>query len=293
MRKLTESTYVLESPTNIGFIVHNNKVTLIDSGNDKESGRKIRQNLEKNAWSLRAIINTHSNADHIGGNNYLQRNVGCDIYASSIESMFIESPALETAFLWGGLEVKDLRNKFFHAKPSDVTHVIEGDAELENGLSTLSLKGHYFNQIGIMTPDKVLFLGDALFGEDILKKYKIPFIFDVRAYKQSIKKIEATDAAYYVPSHGPVLEDITELASVNIQLVEEIESALIAIMKTSKTYDEILKDICDQYGIDLNVGQYALVGSTIRSFLTYLHDEGKITYSISDNVMRWKNTQNA
>ena len=40
--------------------------------------------MEREGWSLHAIINTHSNADHIGGNKYLMQQTGCRIYASSI-----------------------------------------------------------------------------------------------------------------------------------------------------------------------------------------------------------------
>ncbi|MFA5851581.1 MAG: MBL fold metallo-hydrolase [Spirochaetales bacterium] len=49
---------------------------------------------------LKRIISTHSNADHIGGNDYLQRMTGCPRYASRAEKAFIESPEIEKNFLW-------------------------------------------------------------------------------------------------------------------------------------------------------------------------------------------------
>lgn len=67
------NSYYIQSPAKIGLVrLNDTEVCLIDSGNDKETGRKVRQLLEANGWRLTAIYNTHSNADHIGGNKYLQ-----------------------------------------------------------------------------------------------------------------------------------------------------------------------------------------------------------------------------
>ncbi|MDC7126482.1 MAG: MBL fold metallo-hydrolase, partial [Spirochaetales bacterium] len=199
LKQLGQNTWVLEGPTNIGFIENNGKVYLIDSGNDKDFGRRINKLLKEKGWSLEAVVNTHSNADHIGGNDYLQRNLDCEIYSSAIESAFVEYPELESAFLWGGKIIKDMDNKFFKAKSSKVTKIIDTDSTICDGLlKTIAIPGHYFNMIGIETPDKVIFLGDCIFGENILEKYKIPFIYDVKAYKETLEKIKNIQADYYV-----------------------------------------------------------------------------------------------
>ena len=82
-------SYFIESPAKVGLVkVGGNEVVLIDSGSDKDAGRKIRQILDANGWKLRAILNTHSNADHIGGNSYLQKQTGCRIFAPGPEYAF-------------------------------------------------------------------------------------------------------------------------------------------------------------------------------------------------------------
>ena len=49
--QLTERTYYIKSPTNIGlFRLDEKNVCLIDSGNDKDAGRRIRQVLDANGW---------------------------------------------------------------------------------------------------------------------------------------------------------------------------------------------------------------------------------------------------
>ena len=121
LKQITEKTFYIPGLINIGLYLEGNQVILIDSGNDESAGRKIYQLLEKQGWHLRTIINTHSNADHIGGNNYLQKKTNCDIAATSVESTFIEYPGLEPFSWLGAHQFKKLIKKIFQAPPYRVT----------------------------------------------------------------------------------------------------------------------------------------------------------------------------
>ena len=71
--QISDNGYYIQSPAKIGLVkLNDTDICLIDSANDKDAGRKIWQILDTNNWNLTAIYNTHSNADHIGGNKYLQ-----------------------------------------------------------------------------------------------------------------------------------------------------------------------------------------------------------------------------
>ena len=95
-----KNSYYVHSPAKIGVVKLNDKdVCLMDSGSGKDAGQKVRQILEANSWRLIAIYNTHSNADHIGGNKYLQSQTGCKIYAPDIDCDFTNHPLLEPSFL--------------------------------------------------------------------------------------------------------------------------------------------------------------------------------------------------
>ena len=284
--KLGEKTYYIKNPTNIGiYKIDDENVYLIDSGNDKDAGKKILKIIDEQGWTVKGIITTHSNADHIGGNKIIQDRTGCKIYATSIEKCFSENPILETSFLYGGNPFKDLRNKFLFAKESRVELI---DNNLPDGLEVINLKGHFFEMIGIKTDDDVYFLADSLFSEETINKYHLFFIYDVKEFLNSLDVLSNLDGKLFIPSHTEALSDLSNLIEINRNKVIEISNKIYDICKEEKTFEEILKIIFDDYKLTLSSNQYVLIGSTIRSYLSYLFDENKIIYEFRDNKMYWK-----
>ena len=140
--QVSEKCYYINCPAKIEvYDADKETVYLIDSGNDKNKGRKVRQILEKNNEHLTAILNTHSNADHIGGNRYLQMQTGCKIYSGGIEAVFTTYPALEPSFLYGDYPCKDLRHQFLFAQESDMTDF--SDASFPKEIEIIPLPGHF------------------------------------------------------------------------------------------------------------------------------------------------------
>ena len=281
-----EKTYYIKNPTNIGiYKVDDENVYLIDTGNDKDAGKKILKIVEEQGWKVTGIISTHSNADHIGGNKIIQDRTGCEILAHNIEKSITENPILEPAFLYGGYPFKDIRNKFLLAKKSDVTS-IEGN--LPDGLEYFNLKGHFFDMIGIRTSDDVYFLADALFSEETITKYHLFFIYDVREYLKTLDFLSELHGRLYIPSHCEATDDIKHLIQVNKKKIYENVDVIYKGCGHGKTFEEILKYVFDEYNLMMNTNQFFLVGSTVKSYLSYLFDEKKIGYEFIDNKMLWK-----
>ena len=53
-------------------------------------------------------------------------------------------------------------------------------------------------------------------------------------------------------------------------------------------FEAILQRIFTDYALTLNFEQYALIGSTLRSYLSWLLDSGKLAVSFEDNMLLWK-----
>lgn len=286
LNQVGERSYYINCPAKIGiYKVNDTEVYLIDSGNDKDAGRKVRKILNENGWSLKGIINTHSNADHIGGNKYLQQQTGCKIFADGIEAAFTKFPLLEPSFLYGGYPCKDLRHKFLLASESDVCDIT--DADFPKELEVIPLRGHFFDMIGIRTPDNVIFLDDCISSKSTLEKYQISFIYDIAEYLNTLDKVEAMEAAMFVPAHSDVTNNIKSVVQLNRQKVFDISNDIQSILKTPMCFEELLKRLFDEYGLTMNFEQYVLVGSTVRSYLSWLKDNEKIKTDFTDNSLMW------
>lgn len=284
--RVGEKTYYIKNPTNIGiYKIDDENVYIIDSGNDKDAGRKILKIVEEQGWKIKGIISTHSNADHIGGNKIIQDRTDCIILADKIEKAFSEFPILETSFLYGGYPFKDLRNKFLLAKESVVTQI---DNNLPEGLEYFSLKGHFFDMIGIKTSDDVYFLADSIFSEETISKYHLFFIYDVKEYLNTLDYLSTLNGKLYIPSHCEASKDISKLIDLNRDMIMSIADKICELCKNNLTFEMLLKYIFDEYNLTMNPNQYILIGSTVKSYLSYLYDEGRISYEFKDNQMYWK-----
>ena len=285
--QVSEQCYYLQSPAKIGLVRLNDAdVCLIDSGSDKDAGRKVRQLLDANGWRLTAIYNTHSNADHIGGNQYLQRQTGCRIYAPGIECCFTRHPVLEPAFLYGGFPPKDLRHKFLMAQESDARPLAL--EVLPQGFGLLPLPGHFFDMVGFRTPDDVVYLADCLSSRETLDKYQIGFVYDVAAYLQTLEAVKAMSARCFVPAHAPACEDIAPLAQYNLDKVAEIAGVILDLCREPLCFEALLRKLFARYDLAMNFEQYALVGSTVRSYLSWLKDTGRLSARFEDDLLLWQ-----
>ena len=285
--QVSERNYYIQSPAKIGLVkLNDSDVCLIDSGNDKDAGRKVRQLLDANGWRLTAIYNTHSNADHIGGNQYLQRQTGCKVYAPGIDCAFTRYPVLEPSFLYGGFPCKDLRHKFLMAQESDARELTQ--ESVPDGFEIIPLPGHFFDMVGFRTPDNVVYLADCLSSKETLEKYQIGFIYDVAAYLKTLESVKTMQAAMFIPAHAAACEEIAGLAQYNIDKVLEIAEKIVSVCDTPLCFEDILKNLFDAYGLSMNIEQYVLVGSTVRSYLAWLKDTGRLTCLFDRNRMLWQ-----
>lgn len=310
---LTPNLAVYPGPTTVGIIAipspenpDSKDVYLIDAGPDKNYTQLIYEALtqEFKSFKIKFILATHSHADHAGGAAEFIRLTGCSLLATQKEKSSIECPEIQSAISYGANPLPEYKTSYYFAEHAFVDRVITSDEVINLAddikLECVPLSGHYFDMAGVLCTvpasenssesKKIFFTSDGIFTRGMLSKYWIPFLYDVRRFKESLSVIKSVKADYYVPSHGDIYTEISALYELNMLSVLQNEETIIKCIKEMEyaTFEDILKYIADSNDMSMRLSQFMLVGSTIRSYITYLYEEKKITWVFKENRMFWK-----
>ena len=300
-KKLTDHIGYFPHATNIGLIDTDEGLYFIDSGNTAEDGKKLVEESAKlyPGKKIAGVICTHAHNDHCGGNGAIKEMTGAKIWASYKAERILEFPEAIAFMFWGGLPFSTINEQSFSASSHYEVdkNIFAGESfTLGKNIKVLPvlLSGHYFEQMGILVSDEdgrsVFFLGDACFGSEMIKKYWIPYMCNPDEFRSSIKKIMEIDSDFYLPGHGEVCdrERIQAIGEMNIVITLETETLILNVLKKADlTHEELLEAIADYAGIEMHLGQFVLIGSTIKSYLGSMYNRGMVTYRMDSNRMVW------
>jgi predicted transcriptional regulator len=80
------------------------------------------------------------------------------------------------------------------------------------------------------------------------------------------------------------VSDIRPVVAANRSRVEETLSAILELLDSPRTAEEILTEACARVGINItNIGQQCLMNLTVMAYLGYLLEKGRITVSYESN----------
>lgn len=284
--KIKGNTYYINAPTNIGVYTYKNKnCILVDTGINNSAAKAIEEILKTNGLHPKFIVNTHGHRDHFGGNAYFKKNYpGCLVYTSKNERMFMENPELQATIMFSSNPIGKLNNG---TNAALVDYILEeGICKInDEKFEIVSLKGHTMDQIGIITPEKVAFLGDSIYSKEIIEKYSLPYIHNVFEFIQSLEIIRELDADYFVVAHSNSVyekSEIIELVDFNKQNISKYIEQILELLDQPLSREDLLENIVILNDLDLGFRQYHLNFSTISAFIAYLYGKGQIDYSVEN-----------
>ena len=224
---------------NIGFVVGERCIAVIDSGGSPEQGKALKQTIEATtATPICYVINTHVHPDHIYGNlAFKQPGVQFVGHHKLQQAMAMRAPYYtEKAASDLGFALSPE-----HFVPPDIP--VKDSLELDLGGRTLRLTAHPTahtdNDLSIFdTKTQTLWLGDLLFMGHI------PVVDgSLNGWLGEIEKLRALPARQVIPGHGPVTA-AWPLALVGEEsYLRRLQTDIRAAIKQGKTLEQTMDEV--------------------------------------------------
>ena len=287
-------TFYIKGGTNTGVYKYDdNRGLIIDPGLGGLRPKRIIQMLESNNIDLKFIINTHEHNDHYGACNQFRGHYK-DLYilSSGYAKLYIEHPTLFSKYIIGGKsnEFMDgkLRSKSLEEVYIDET-LNEGIVSLNSvDFTIIDFKGHTLGSIGILTKDKILFVGDLLIGSEMLAKYDFLFIYDLEEYINSLNKLKNIEFEYLVLGHSKDIiskQDSDKLIKKHENAINKYINQIRTELKNPMGLDNLLKNIIFRNNLKNNYKEYHFLKSSLVSVISYLSHLQEIDYILSDGEL--------
>ncbi|MCE4607179.1 MAG: MBL fold metallo-hydrolase [Desulfurococcales archaeon] len=264
---LSGNTYLLRgSPITIVY-KEGDAAYIIDPGHGSKRVKQLRQALSDLSVSKSVVLITHYHSDHLGITGKLEPD---EVIAPDQDALFVKDPELRILVTFGYPIPPGHPSLPFDAPGVEVTRRLKPGLPV-GPLETVHLPGHTPGQVGVITPDNVLYLADSAFGPRVLENYYIPYHLDYPRALRILYKIRdeiARDADTIVFGHGPLVGKLEALAIIdeNIRHHEEIMRKTIE-NAPGYTVEEIVTRILLEAGRKPTLQLVLLASGSIRSII--------------------------
>lgn len=285
LTKIKGHTYYYQGGTNLGLVRYKNGTALlVDAGIDSTAGRAVAQALESENLKPKYVLITHAHPDHFGAVKWLKEQYpGLVRYAEEHEAVFMKHPRLESEALYGSAPLRQLEGRFLKGPAVEIDVILQaGEVEIgDKRFQIVSLPGHTYHQVGVVTGDSVLFAGDSLFSEEIMEKYGFPFLLDVEKQLQTLDFLAGLEVEQVVLAHAAqVYSGVKELCAQNKARIEQYLELVLGWCDQPLTREDVTEKILSENAMEVDVPGYYMTYATAGAFLSYLANRQELSLTV-------------
>jgi glyoxylase-like metal-dependent hydrolase (beta-lactamase superfamily II) len=152
------------------------------------------------------------------------------------------------------------------------------------------MSGHTPQMIGVITPDKVLYAGDALFGPETFNKHGVLFYTNIGNTLNSLASLKDLDIRAAVLYHGGIVDSkqaLLDLADQHVAKLEETHETLLGYINTQGhcSLSDVTKFAMNQFHVPDNVIQYTLTETPVKAFLQFMQKKNQVNLTVQNGTL--------
>jgi glyoxylase-like metal-dependent hydrolase (beta-lactamase superfamily II) len=202
------------------LVVEDGEVTIIDAGLPAYRRLLVAElaDLGLSLDSVQALVLTHGDTDHIGFASWLchEKGIPARVHTADVERA--RKNETKPSSGWGPVKVGALAGFLWYSARhgglrippvTEVATFADGEVlDVPGKPRIMHVPGHTPGSVAVHVPSvDALFLGDAMTTRNVLTGAEgpkpAPFTLDPDQARESIESIEAVDATWVLPGHGP------------------------------------------------------------------------------------------
>jgi len=274
-RVIAGDTLVVTGLTNSGFV----NGLLIDTVDDEAPYAGV---------AIDRLAITHGHADHFAVGHEV-REAGAEVYVARDDAALVENPDINIRGMFSWARPGDfLTTRLFRGEPCEVDAYLEDwDDERAEAIAT---PGHTLGHHAFLTPDGVLFTGDALYLTETFERHGLPYAIDPGMVASSLKRIKSIDCEWVVPAHGRIVSRDEAEAHIDHHLAQivHVEELLLDRLTTEHTTEQAIALVSAERGLNESPASYWLAVTTVKGYLGELLNRGQLEFFVRDHAGWWR-----
>lgn len=292
IRQICGRTWIYQNTVTIPFYrLSDRDVVLLDSGFATKDREPLTSFFRDEHLHVAAIIGSHAHQDHAGNFAYFQQRHGAEIILPEAEASMLSSLHM--------LRVMYPTDTLFEAQQSFSGLLMRADRTFPPEPQSLQIQdacfqiiplpGHTMGHTGVVTPDDVFYVGDAIVDKQTLSRIRLPSTYsweDDLASKDSLRREKHS---CYILAHSGYYEDISELIDLNIDDHMQYVKTLLSLLQRPVSISQYEKQVWQSLHIDCHTVMGIMkFRRNLRCVMEYLLSTGAVVTQFEDGMTLYR-----